>query len=100
MICETPPFPEYNSTHAATAATAAGVLALELGDRHSFTVTSKSGARRRFSRFSEAAREERAKTNHTLRRNNIDTISLRTSDDYLPALRAFFKQRERRIGRR
>src|SRR5262245_61291665 len=57
-LCETPPFPEYNSTHAATAAAAAGVLALELGDRHSFTVTSTSGARRRFTRFSEAAYEE------------------------------------------
>ena len=31
-----------------------------------------------------------------LRRNNIDRISLRTGDDYLPALRSFFKQRERR----
>ena len=52
------------------------------------------------SRFSEAARAQQAETNHVLRRNNIDTISLRTSDDYLPALRAFFKQRERRMARR
>jgi hypothetical protein len=29
-LCDTPPFPEYNSTHAATAAAAAGALALEL----------------------------------------------------------------------
>src|SRR5690242_6971134 len=34
----------------------------------------------------------------TLRRNNIDTITLQTGRDYLPALRSFFKQRERRIG--
>jgi hypothetical protein len=31
-LCETPPFSEYNSTHAAPAAAAAGVLALELGE--------------------------------------------------------------------
>jgi membrane-associated phospholipid phosphatase len=57
-LCDTPPFPEYNSTHAATAAAAAGVLALELGDRHSFTVTSPVGTTRRYKRFSAAAYEE------------------------------------------
>jgi uncharacterized protein (DUF58 family) len=59
-----------------------------------------TGDRNIRSRFSEAARAQHAEINHILRRNNIDTISLRTSDDYLPALRAFFKQRERRIARR
>jgi uncharacterized protein (DUF58 family) len=59
-----------------------------------------TGDRRTRTRFSEAARAQLAETIHTLRRNNIDTISLRTSDDYLPALRAFFKQRERRMARR
>ncbi len=34
----------------------------------------------------------------TLRRNNIDAIKLQTGKDYLPALRSFFKQRERRVG--
>jgi hypothetical protein len=34
----------------------------------------------------------------TLRRNNIDAIALRTGDDYLPALRSFFKQRVRRLA--
>ncbi len=63
-------------------------IEINTGDRHIRT------------RFSEAARAQRAETTHTLRRNNIDTISLRTSDDYLPALRAFFKQRERRMARR
>jgi hypothetical protein len=33
-----------------------------------------------------------------LRRNNIDAITLRTSEDYLPALRSFFKMRERRVA--
>jgi len=57
-LCVTPPFPEYNSTHAATAAAAAGALALELGDRHTFTVTNPSGASRTYKRFSAAAYEE------------------------------------------
>jgi uncharacterized protein (DUF58 family) len=59
-----------------------------------------TGDRRTRVRFKEAAQEKRAETAHTLRRNNIDAISLRTGDDYLPALRSFFKQRERRMARR
>ncbi|MGI8890414.1 MAG: DUF58 domain-containing protein [Chthoniobacterales bacterium] len=59
-----------------------------------------TGDRRIRTRFAEAARARLAETNHVLRKNNIDTISLRTTDDYLPALRAFFKQRERRMARR
>lgn len=57
-LCDTPPFPEYSSTHAATGAAAAGVLALELGDRHAFTVTTPDGVSRRYRRFSVAALEE------------------------------------------
>ena len=57
-LCVTLPFPEYASTHAATAAAAAGTLALELGDRHTFTVTSPNGASRTYNRFSAAAYEE------------------------------------------
>ena len=57
-LCVTPPFPEYSSTHAATGAAAASALALELGDRHTFTVTNPSGASRTYQRFSAAAYEE------------------------------------------
>lgn len=59
-LCVTPPFPEHNSTHAATAAAAAGVLARTLGDEHVFTVASPTLAdvTRTYRRFSEAAREE------------------------------------------
>jgi membrane-associated phospholipid phosphatase len=57
-LCITPPFSEYSSTHAATAAAAAGALALELGDRLSFIVTNPSGASRTYARFSTAAAEE------------------------------------------
>ncbi len=49
-------------------------------------------------RFTELAAQQRAELNRTLRRNNIDAVSLRTGNDYLPALRAFFKQRERRLA--
>lgn len=48
--------------------------------------------------FAELAEAREADLKRTLRRNKIDTISLRTGQDYLPALRAFFKQRERRLA--
>ena len=54
-----------------------------------------ASTRARFTELAEAQQEELART---LRRNSIDTISLRTGDDYLPALRSFFKQRERRLA--
>jgi hypothetical protein len=44
------------------------------------------------------AETQRAELTRTLRRNNIDAISLRTGENYLPALRSFFKQRERRLA--
>ena len=49
-------------------------------------------------RFSALAETHRAELNRTLRRNNIDAVALRTGENYLPALRAFFKQRERRLA--
>jgi uncharacterized protein (DUF58 family) len=49
-------------------------------------------------RFSALAETRRAELSRTLRRNSIDAISLRTGEDYLPALRSFFKQRERRLA--
>src|SRR5213080_2408066 len=49
-------------------------------------------------RFSALAETQRAELNRLLRRNNIDAVSLRTGENYLPALRSFFKQRERRMA--
>jgi uncharacterized protein (DUF58 family) len=49
-------------------------------------------------RFGDLADEHSVELSRTLRRSNIDAIALRTSEDYLPALRAFFKQRERRLA--
>jgi uncharacterized protein (DUF58 family) len=49
-------------------------------------------------RFSALAETQRAELYRTLRRNHIDAISLRTGENYLPALRSFFKQRERRLA--
>jgi uncharacterized protein (DUF58 family) len=51
-------------------------------------------------RFSNLADEKAHELSRTLRRNNIDAITLRTSEDYLPALRSFFKLRERRVAMR
>ena len=49
-------------------------------------------------RFSALAETRRTELNRTLRRSRIDAILLRTDEDYLPALRSFFKQRERRLA--
>jgi uncharacterized protein (DUF58 family) len=51
-------------------------------------------------RFNDLADEKDRELARTLRRNNIDAITLRTSEDYLPALRSFFKLRGRRVARR
>jgi uncharacterized protein (DUF58 family) len=51
-------------------------------------------------RFGDLADDNARELVRTLRRNNIDAITLRTSDDYLPALRSFFKLRERRVALR
>ncbi|MDQ6860361.1 MAG: DUF58 domain-containing protein [Verrucomicrobiota bacterium] len=48
--------------------------------------------------FRELAEAQAADLKRTLHRNNIDTILLETGEDYLPGLRAFFKQRERRMA--
>jgi uncharacterized protein (DUF58 family) len=50
-------------------------------------------------RFAEVVQKQESDLLKTLRRNRIDTIALRTGQDYLPALRSFFKQRERRLAR-
>ncbi|MGI9087568.1 MAG: DUF58 domain-containing protein [Chthoniobacterales bacterium] len=59
-----------------------------------------TGDRSTRSHFAELAQARAVELNRTLHRNNIDTISLRTGEDYLPGLRAFFKQRERRLAHR
>jgi uncharacterized protein (DUF58 family) len=48
--------------------------------------------------FAELVDKQQLELSHMLRRNNIDAIALRTGDDYLPALRSFFKQRVRRLA--
>ena len=49
-------------------------------------------------RFTDLASEHETDLARTLRRNNIDAIALQTGKDYLPPLRSFFKQRERRLA--
>ncbi len=59
-----------------------------------------TGDRRVRDAFARDAAERRQALTLLLRRAGVDTITLRTGEDYLPALRAFFLQRERRIARR
>jgi uncharacterized protein (DUF58 family) len=47
--------------------------------------------------FAQLAQTQLTETMRVLRQHRIDRIDLRTGDDYLPALRSFFKQRERRM---
>jgi uncharacterized protein (DUF58 family) len=48
--------------------------------------------------FTDLVDRQERELSRMLRRNHIDAIGLRTGDDYLPALRSFFKQRERRLA--
>jgi hypothetical protein len=57
-----------------------------------------TGDRGTRSRFAQEADQQGANLARLLRRNNIDAIALETGRDYLPALRSFFKQRERRLA--
>jgi uncharacterized protein (DUF58 family) len=57
--------------------------------------TAQRGTR---TRLSESVQRHEAEVSRVLRRNNVDSVTLRTGEDYLPALRAFFKQRERRLA--
>ncbi|CAN5633771.1 DUF58 domain-containing protein [soil metagenome] len=74
-----------------------GIITLEdaeTGDQIEIDTSSRSVR----THFAELAEAKTAELNRTLRRNNIDTISLQTGNDYLPGLRAFFKARERRLA--
>jgi uncharacterized protein (DUF58 family) len=66
----------------------------ETGDQIEIN-TANRGTR---TRLAETAHRYEAELTRVLRRNNVDSITLRTGEDYLPALRAFFKQRERRLA--
>ena len=57
-----------------------------------------TGDRATRARFVDLASEKQTELLRTLRRNNVDAIALRTGENYLPALRSFFKQRERRLA--
>lgn len=57
--------------------------------------TSSKSTRAAYAHFAEKRRAELQRLFH---RNRVDAIALKTNEDYLPALRAFFKKRERRLG--
>jgi uncharacterized protein (DUF58 family) len=48
--------------------------------------------------FAEQALERRAARDRILRQAGVDAIELRTGEDYVPALRGFFRRRERRLA--
>jgi uncharacterized protein (DUF58 family) len=71
------------------------------GRRHDFVAIHIHDERERAlprARFSGLVDEREQELARTLRRNSIDAISLQTGKDYLPQLRSFFRQRERRLG--
>ncbi len=68
----------------------------ETGEQYEVN-TSDAAARALFQR---AVLGRRAELETLLRKHGVDHIALRTGEDYLPALRTFFRERERRISRR
>ncbi len=48
--------------------------------------------------FADAAADFQAELPKQFRRLGVDSIALRTDEDYVPALRRFFQQRERRLA--
>lgn len=74
-----------------------GIITLEDAETGE-QVEINTGDRATRERFAALAEAQRAGLRRTLRRSNIDAISLRTGQDYLPALRSFFKLRERRLA--
>jgi uncharacterized protein (DUF58 family) len=73
-----------------------GIITLEDAETgHQIEINTGDRATR--ARFADVVDRHQTELWRTLRRNSIDTIALRTGEDYLPALRSFFKQRERRL---
>ena len=68
----------------------------ETGEQYEVN-TSDAAARAGFRRAVEGRRAELATL---LRKHGVDHVALRTGEDYLPSLRTFFRERERRISRR
>jgi hypothetical protein len=49
--------------------------------------------------FQRLAEKERCDRETLFRRKQIDSISLRTDQDYFPVIRSFFLRREKRLNR-
>src|SRR5438445_8270360 len=74
-----------------------GIITLEDAETGEQVELNKDDRRTR-ALFTDFVDGNEAELSRTLRRNNIDAIALQTGRDYLPALRSFFKQRERRLS--
>ncbi len=66
----------------------------ETGER--FVVNTSSRSNR--THFADAAADFQTDLPKQFRRLGVDSIALRTDEDYVPALRRFFQQRERRLA--
>ncbi len=66
----------------------------ETGEQYELN-TSRLAVRQAFNAF---ARQRYEKIDQLLRKLRVDTIPLYSNQDYLPALQAFFRQREKRIS--
>ncbi len=80
-----------------TALPNAGLLTLEDAETGELIEldTSRRKVRARFAELAEARMDETAMT---LRRAGVDVLSVRTDDDPVAALAAFFRRRERRVA--
>jgi uncharacterized protein (DUF58 family) len=73
-----------------------GLVTLEDAETGEQIEINTSDARTR-SGYLKAVERRTAERLREFRRKNVDAISLRTNQDYVPALRSFFKTRERRL---
>jgi uncharacterized protein (DUF58 family) len=75
-----------------------GIVTLEDAETGEQVVVNTSNGSTRDA-FAHLADKKRADLEKMLRRHGIDSIELQTDSDYIPALRGFFKTRERRLAR-
>lgn len=73
-----------------------GIVSLEDAETGEIIVVNTSNRATRKA-YAESVGKQKTELQKELQRKRIDSIELRTDVDYLPSLRAFFRQRERRM---
>lgn len=74
-----------------------GIVSLEDAETGEIIEVNTSDSTLR-SAYGHMAQKRRTQLQALLRRNRVDAVWLRTGEDYLPSLRAFFKTREQRMA--